>query len=105
MSDSQEKNRAAQETPLPLWEKVIFCAGDLFGGGGQSVISVLYLIFLTNVIGINPAWAGTVLMLSKLWDAISDPLMGVISDTPEAPWAAAGHTYWQGAPSCLPPSR
>lgn len=54
MSDSQEKNRAAQETPLPLWEKVIFCAGDLFGGG-QSVISVLYLIFLTNVIGINPA--------------------------------------------------
>lgn len=85
MSDSQEKNRAAQETPLPLWEKVIFCAGDLFGGGGQSVISVLYLIFLTNVIGINPAWAGTVLMLSKLWDAISDPLMGVISDNTRSP--------------------
>lgn len=61
-------------------EKIIFCAGDIFGGGGQSIISVLYLIFLTNVIGLNPGWAGTVLMLSKVWDAVSDPLMGIISD-------------------------
>lgn len=83
MSDETTKTtRAAtgNRERLPVWEKLIFCAGDLFGGGGQSIISVLYLIFLTNIVGLNPAWAGTVLMLSKLWDAVSDPLMGVISD-------------------------
>lgn len=61
-------------------EKYIFSSGDIFGGGGQSIIAVLYLVFLTNILGINPAWAGSVVMVSKLWDAVSDPLMGVISD-------------------------
>lgn len=61
-------------------EKLIYALGDIFGGGGQSLIAVIYLIFLTNVVKLNPAWAGTVLMISKLWDAVSDPLMGLISD-------------------------
>lgn len=70
---------------VPFWEKLIFCAGDLSGGGGQSIASVLYLIFLTNIVGLNPGWAGTVLMLSKMWDAVSAPLMGVISDNTRSP--------------------
>lgn len=70
---------------VPFWEKLIFCAGDLSGGGGQSIASVLYLIFLTNIVGLNPGWAGTVLMLSKMWDAVSAPLMGMISDNTRSP--------------------
>lgn len=65
---------------MTRWEKWIFAAGDVFGGGAQSILSVLYLIFLTNTLHISPAWAGTVVMISKGWDAMADPLMGVISD-------------------------
>lgn len=36
--------------------------------------------FYTDVIGINIAWVGAILMLARLFDAFSDPLMGVISD-------------------------
>lgn len=61
-------------------EKIIFAWGDVFGGGAQALIGVLYLIFLTDVIGINPGLAATAILVSKVWDAISDPLMGVISD-------------------------
>jgi len=61
-------------------EKLIFAWGDVFGGGAQALIGVLYLIFLTDVIGINPAIAATAILISKIWDAVSDPLMGVISD-------------------------
>ena len=61
-------------------EKMIFAWGDVFGGGSQAMIGVLYLIFLTDIIGINPALAATAILISKFWDAISDPLMGVISD-------------------------
>lgn len=63
-----------------IGEKLIFAWANFFDGGGQTVVSVLYLIFLTNVIGINAAWAATVIMISKIWDAVSDPIMGVISD-------------------------
>lgn len=65
---------------VSIKEKSIFASADVFGGGGQTIVAVIYLIFLTNIIGINPAWAGVVIMISKIWDAISDPLMGVISD-------------------------
>ena len=61
-------------------EKGFFALADFYGGGGQALISVLYFFFLTNVIGLAPALAGAVTLISEIWDAISDPLMGVISD-------------------------
>lgn len=54
--------------------------GDLFGGGAFLIIGTLYMIFLTDVIGLPPARAGLVLVIGKIWDAISDPLMGYLSD-------------------------
>lgn len=61
-------------------ELLLFAWADVFGGGGQSILSVLYLVFLTNILQIHPAWAGAVVMISKGWDAVSDPMMGILSD-------------------------
>lgn len=36
--------------------------------------------FYTDIVGVDIAWVGTILMLARLFDAVSDPLMGVISD-------------------------
>ena len=60
-------------------ERGFFAFADLYGGGGQAFIGVLYLFFLTNVIGLRPALAGVVILITEIWDAISDPLMGMIS--------------------------
>lgn len=54
--------------------------GDLFGGGSFLIIGALFLFFMTNVAGIEPIYAGLVIMVGKFWDAISDPVMGLISD-------------------------
>ena len=61
-------------------EKGFFALADFYGGGGQALIGVLYFVFLTNIIKLQPAMAGIVTLISEIWDAISDPLMGVISD-------------------------
>ena len=61
-------------------EKFFFAFADLYGGGGQALISVLYFFFLTNIIGLEPILAGAVTLISEIWDAISDPLMGIIGD-------------------------
>ena len=61
-------------------EKGFFAFADLYGGGGQALIGVIYFFFLTNIIGLNPIYAGLVTIISEIWDAISDPLMGVIGD-------------------------
>ena len=61
-------------------ERGFFAFADLYGGGGQALIGVLYLFFLTNVIGLRPALAGAVTLIAEIWDAISDPLMGILGD-------------------------
>lgn len=65
---------------LSLKTKIAYGLGDLYGGGAFIVIGTYYLYFLTDVLRINPALAGTVIMVSKIWDAVTDPIMGVISD-------------------------
>ncbi len=59
---------------------VSYGMGDLYGGGSFLVISTLFLFFLTDVVGLEPALAGLVVFVGKAWDAVSDPLMGCISD-------------------------
>lgn len=65
---------------VPLKEKLAFCSGDIFCGGNQAIISVVYLIFLTDVVGIDAGIAGTIIMLSKIWDAVTDPMCGILTD-------------------------
>lgn len=65
---------------MPFIEKIIFASGDFYGGGAQTIISFYYLIFLTDIIGIRPALAGITVLVSRIWDAVNDPLMGIITD-------------------------
>ena len=71
---------------LPLKMKIGFGVGDIYGGGSLVIIGFYYLYFLTDVVRINPALAGIVFLVSKVWDAISDPLMGIISDRTRSRW-------------------
>ncbi len=65
---------------VPLKNKILFGIGDMYAGGAFLVVGLLYLKFLTDKVGLSPALAGTVFLIGKIWDAISDPMMGVISD-------------------------
>ncbi len=66
--------------PLTFWQKIGYGLGDIYGGGSGTVISFFYLVFLTDVIGLQPGLAGTVILISKVYDSITDPFEGVISD-------------------------
>ncbi|MGI6701804.1 MAG: MFS transporter [Christensenellales bacterium] len=70
---------------VPLKEKLFFGAADIFGGGAQALISTVFLVFLVNV-GIDLKLAGVIVMISKLWDAVSDPMVGIISDNTRTKW-------------------
>lgn len=60
--------------------KLAYGAGDM-GAAITGNIGVFYTAyFLTDVAGLNPALAGWVLLIGKIWDAINDPIIGVLSD-------------------------
>ena len=50
------------------------------------VISSYLLVFYTNVLGISAAAGGTIMMVTKIWDAINDPMMGIVADKTKTRW-------------------
>ncbi len=65
---------------LPIGIKLSYGIGDIANNLFIVTTGMYLLFFLTNVLGVNPALAGTMLLFPKLWDVISDPIMGAISD-------------------------
>lgn len=70
----------AKSEKLSWWTKIGYGLGDIYGGGSGVVISFYYLIFLTDVVRISPALAGTVILISKIYDSITDPFEGILAD-------------------------
>ena len=65
---------------LPLGIKLSFGIGDIANNIFIVTTGMYLLFFMTNVLGINPALAGMMLLFPKIWDVISDPIMGALSD-------------------------
>lgn len=72
---------------LSRWTKIGYALGD-FGPavGPGTIIPFFFLFFLTDVVRLNPSLAGTVLLIGKIWDAVNDPLFGLISDRTRTRW-------------------
>lgn len=69
-----------------LRRKLAFASADIFGGGSFNIINFLYPGFLALTVGLSPYWIGLVMLIARVWDAITDPLMGYISDRTKSKW-------------------
>ena len=65
---------------LPLREKVGYGLGDFGFNLYWANISAFLLIFYTDVMGLAAAAVGTMLLVTKISDAVTDPLMGALAD-------------------------
>lgn len=75
----------AQET-VPTREKIGYACGDLASCLYWQTIGSFLLFFYTDVFGISAAAAGTMFLVTRLWDAVNDPLMGTIADRTKTRW-------------------
>ena len=72
--------------------KLNFKRKFFYGGGDFAVnimwqLTVFYLMFFyTDVFGLSPAKAGLVFFIAKIWDALTDPIMGYIADNTSSRW-------------------
>ena len=65
---------------LPFKEKVAYACGDVASNFYWRVFDVFLFIFYTDVFGISAAAVGTLMLVTRLIDAFSDPLMGALAD-------------------------
>lgn len=86
---------------LSVREKIGYGLGD----AGGTVITCLIMNFLTffytDVFGLTPALVGTLFIALRVFDAISDPVMGVIATDESAPSDFASGSYGLPFPSAL----
>lgn len=71
---------------LSLSTKIAYGVGDLGPVLTANVLAFFLLFFLTNVAGMSAGLAGTVLVIGKIWDAVNDLLVGVLSDRTRSRW-------------------
>lgn len=73
-------------TRVPGAVKLAFGMGELGPAMAGSTMIFFLMVFLTDVAGLNPALAGSVLLVGKVWDAVNDPLIGWLADKTRSKW-------------------
>ncbi|HTR80179.1 MAG TPA: MFS transporter [Bacteroidota bacterium] len=71
---------------LPIKEKVGYALGDTAANFIFQTMVMFQLAFYTDTFGITAAAAGTLLVVVRVWDAIFDPIMGVVADRTKTKW-------------------
>lgn len=71
---------------LSVTTKLAYGMGDLGTAISAGLRSFFFLIFLTDVAGVSAGNASWVLLLTKIWDAVNDPFIGVLSDRTRSRW-------------------
>ena len=69
-----------------LIEKIGYGFGDMSSSMFWKIFSYYLPFFYSNIFGLSLVDAGVLVLVTRIWDAVSDPMMGVISDRTQTRW-------------------
>ena len=70
-----------------LKEKIGYALGDAAAGGiTWKIMSIAFPLFFTNVFGLTFADAGALMLIARMFDVVTDPLMGSLADRTQSKW-------------------
>ena len=68
-------------------EKIAYALGDAAAGGiTWKIMSIAFPLFFTNVFGLTFADAAALMLIARLFDVVTDPLMGSLADRTRSRW-------------------
>ena len=83
MTDSGMASPAGRVTRV---EEVFWASGSFATGMLYNAMALFSLFFMTSILGIEAGLAGAIIFISKLFDGVTDPVMGTISDRTRHRW-------------------
>lgn len=72
--------------PLTLSTNILYGVGSVAFGVHQTTLTSALMLFFNQVVGLPAAWVGATMMLTLIFDAICDPLIGEWSDHTRSRW-------------------
>jgi len=71
---------------VPIVERVGYALGDTASNLFFQTFILFITFFYTDVFGISAKAVGTMFLITKIWDAVNDPMMGLIADRTKTRW-------------------
>lgn len=77
---------ASDSAPLRFREKLGYGLGDTASNFFFQTFNIFLLYYYTDIFGLPAAAVGTMFLVTKIVDAASDPVMGIIADRTNSKW-------------------
>lgn len=91
--------RPAETQKLRFGEKLGYGLGDTASNFFFATFNVFLLYYYTDIFGLTAAAVGTMFLVTKIVDAISDPIMGLIADRTDSRWGKfRPYLLWAAVP-------
>lgn len=71
---------------MKLSEKIGYGFGDFSSSMFWKLFAYFLPFFYSNVFGLSLADAGILMLITRVWDAVSDPMMGILADRTKTRW-------------------
>src|SRR3972149_11036250 len=89
----------AETQKLSIREKIGYSLGDTASNLFFQTFILFLLYFYTDVFGITAKTAVTMFLVARVWDAINDPIMGMIADRTNTRWGKfRPYLLWMAVP-------
>lgn len=77
---------SASKTHLSFWIKLLYGSGDWGISSIGMMRAIFYAIYLTDVVRLEPRLASFGALVGIIWDAINDPIIGILTDHLHTRW-------------------
>src|SRR5258708_39771241 len=72
--------------PLTLFSNILYGVGSTAFGVNVVILSSALMLYYNQGMGLPAAWVGAAIMVTLIFDAICDPLIGEWSDHTRSRW-------------------
>ena len=71
---------SVQDVKFPFGRKILFSLSGFSRMLASAMISTYAVYYYTDILGLSGALVGIIILISKIWDIINDPMMGILVD-------------------------